>query len=223
MPPRLQADASRHRVYEPLGVTRTHMPTANAFNATEWIAQNTRGGTKLSPEAREAVASFTTMWNFFESTLCENHASVAAFERACERLEPDHISASTIQALEECLTFWRFRYRTPDGFGHRFENLYFRPNDRRTHVESVLEENSASLKDKLLALMSIVYRLRNNLFHGLKTLDMLNDQVQNLATASRCLAAVLEAIPSRFVSVRRQRTTRSGHCVLANSGRVFNS
>lgn len=75
------------------------MLTANTFNATEWIAQNTRGGTKLSAETREAIANFTTMWNFFESTVCENRASIEAFVRACERLVPDHIPPSTIQAL----------------------------------------------------------------------------------------------------------------------------
>lgn len=180
------------------------MSTASAFNATQWIAHNTRGGTKLSDEARDAIASFTTMWNFFESALCENRASVAAFVRACERFDPNAVPPATIQALDESLTFWKFRYRMPDGFGHRFENLYFRQNDRRALVESVLEERTTDHKDKLLVLMIIVYRLRNNLFHGLKTLETLNDQVQNLATASRCLAALLEAIPSRFVSVRRQ-------------------
>jgi len=181
------------------------MLTANTFNATEWIAQNTRGGTKLSGEAREAVANFTTMWNFFESTICKNRASVAAFERACIRLEPGQISPSTLQTIEECLSFWRHRYHTAGGFGYRFENLYFRPNDRRAHVESVLVKNTENLKDKLLALMIIIYRLRNNLFHGLKTLEMLNDQVQNLMVASRCLAAILEAIPSNMLLVRRQR------------------
>jgi hypothetical protein len=188
------------------------MTTVNAFNATEWIAQNTAGGTEFSAEAHEAVASFTTMWNFFESTLCDNRASVAAFERACERFAVNQTSPATIAALDECLAFWRFRYRTPDGFGHRFESLYFRPNDRRAHVESVLEGKSTDPKARLLELMIIVYRLRNNLFHGLKTLAMLNDQVANLSTASRCLAAILEAIPSRFVSIRRERISSGGEC-----------
>lgn len=181
------------------------MSSAIAFSAAEWIAQNTRGGTEISNDAQDAVASFTTMWNFFESTLCENKASVAAFERICDNLVPNHVAQGTIQTIEDCLAFWRFRYCTSDGFGHRFESLYFRPNDRRAHVEAVLEGHSTSLKDKILALMIIVYRLRNNLFHGLKTLEMLNDQVQNLTVASRSLAAFLEALPSRFVSVQRQR------------------
>lgn len=79
------------------------MPSSNAFNATEWIAQNTPGGTELSAGARDAVASFTTMWNFFECTLCENRASVAAFERACERFHTDRVPQATLQALDECL------------------------------------------------------------------------------------------------------------------------
>jgi len=178
-----------------------NMATANAFNATEWIAQNTYGGTSLLANARNAVASFTTMWNFFESTICENRASVAAFDRACELFQPDRMSPESIQALNECLAFWRFRYRTPEGFGHRFDGLHFRQGDRRAHVEAVLQGAVMEPKASLLALMIIIYRLRNNLFHGLKTLEMLNDQVQNLENASRCLAAILEVIPSRFVVI----------------------
>ncbi len=181
------------------------MPESHAFDASAWIASNTVGGTELSTEAQQAVAAFTTMWNFFESTLCDNRASVAAFERVAGRLDKSRVSQPTRQVLDSCLAFWRFRYKTPEGFAHRFEGLNFRPNDRRSHVEAVLNCSATELHDKLLAQMIIVYRLRNNLFHGIKTLDMLNDQVQNLSTASRCLAAILEAVPTRFVSSRRQR------------------
>lgn len=198
----------RLQTFQQRNSNRTNMQAATVFKASEWIAHNTRGGTKISSEAQEVVASFTTMWNFFESTLCENRASLTAFEQSCERLELEGIEPQTIQALDECLSFWSFRYRTPEGFSPLFDSLYFRPNDKRAHVESVLKGNATSPKEKLLALMIIVYRLRNNLFHGLKTLDMLNDQVQNLSNASRCLAAILEAIPSRFVSIRRQQIAK---------------
>lgn len=182
------------------------MPSAHIFNATEWITENTRGGTELSADAHDAVASFTTMWNFFESTLCENRASIAAFERICERFLPGQVPVATIQSLDECLAFWKYRYHTPDGFKHRFEGLCFRPGDRRVHVEEVLRGAATEPRAKLLALMIIVFRLRNNLFHGLKRLEMLNDQVQNLVNGSRCLAAILEAIPSPFISDHRVRS-----------------
>ena len=98
-------------------VKREFMPGAEAFNAAEWIARNARGGIELRPEAQHAVASFTTMWNFFESTLCENRASVAAFERICDDFELDRLQVHTAQVLDECLAFWALRYRTPEGFG----------------------------------------------------------------------------------------------------------
>ena len=186
------------------------MLTLNTFRATESIAQNTRGGTELLSDAQDAIASFTTMWNFFESTLCANHASVTAFERVCERFQTDQVLPATMETLDECLAFWRRRYITVEGFTHRFEGLHFRLRDRKEHVEAVLQGVVAEPTAKLLTLMIITYRLRNNLFHGLKTIDMLNDQVQNLDNASRCLAAVLEAIPSRFVTVRHVREEKLG-------------
>lgn len=172
------------------------MPKVPEFNAADWIAQNTVGGLNLSIEAQQAVADFTTMWNFFESTHCDNRASIAAFEHVVEQYEPTEVSG---EALKACLTFWSFRYRSRDGFSTRFDGLYFRQRDRRDHVEKVLLGEVEGAKEELLALLIIVYRLRNNLFHGLKTLEMLNDQVENLRNASRCMAAAMEAIPSRFI------------------------
>jgi len=69
-------------------------------------------------------------------------------------------------------------------------------------VESVLLGEANGKGAVLLALLIIIYRLRNNLFHGLKTLDILNDQVENLKTATYCLSIVLSAVPSNIVHPR---------------------
>lgn len=176
------------------------MPHVPEFDAAHWIAQNTNGGVHLSPEAQRAVAGFTTMWNFFESTLCDNRASIAAFERAVARYEPTDASAET---LEACLAFWRRRYLSKDGFSASLSGLNFRGNDREDDVRRVLTGETKGGKPELLAILIIVYRLRNNLFHGLKTLEMLNDQVENLWNASRCLGAMMEAISSASPLMRR--------------------
>lgn len=181
------------------------MKTSQAFSAAEWIADNTYGGVRISAEAQAAVSSFTTMWNLFESALCENRASVAAFERLVKMCQPDAFHKGVAHSLNECITFWRFRYRTPHGFGDRFLSLNFRKGDRRDLVESVLSADTAPPEDEMLALMIIVYRLRNNLFHGLKSFEMLNDQIKNLDNASRCIAAVLMVLPSNIVHLQRRR------------------
>ena len=43
-------------------------------------------------------------------------------------------------------------------------------------------------------LLVIVYRLRNNLFHGLKTFGELNDQRENLATGCSALAGAIRIL-----------------------------
>lgn len=175
------------------------MSAIPAFDATQWITENMLGGTELRPEATSAVANFTMMWNLFEGVVCGNHANVREFERLAARLAEAPLDAVDLGALENSLAFWSFRYRNPDGFSSRFDGLNFRPNDRREVVEEVLLGQRSGLNDKLLSLMVIVYRLRNNLFHGLKTIDMLNDQIQNLNTASQCLGALVRASHAHLV------------------------
>jgi hypothetical protein len=175
------------------------MTTAPAFDAATWIAQNTYGGTRLTPEATAAVANFTMMWNLFEGIVCGNRADVQQFESLAARLSEAAVAPDVMNSINDCLAFWTFRYRTPEGFTDRFLGLYFRKNDRREIVEEVLLGQRESLSDKVLALMLIVYRLRNNLFHGIKTLEMLNDQVHNLNTASRCLGVLMTLSSSHLV------------------------
>jgi hypothetical protein len=175
------------------------MLTVQAFNASTWIAENLFGGAELLPETTAAVANFTLMWNLFEDMVCRNHANVREFKQIAQTLSQAQVSAEDEEALRSCLSFWVFRYRRGTGFSARFEGLHFRPNDRREVVEAVLRGESEDLSSRLLALMVIVYRLRNNLFHGLKTIERLNDQVENLEMGSKCLAALLKVSRTRLV------------------------
>ena len=175
------------------------MSTTHVFNASQWIAENMLGGNELRPETTSAVANFTMMWSLFEGVVCGNNANVSKFVNVAARLAEAPLDDTDLAALENCLNFWSFRYRNPDGLSSRFDDLNFRPNDRREIVEEVLLGLRNDVNDKLLSLMVIVYRLRNNLFHGLKTIDILNDQIQNLNTASHCLGALLSASQPNLV------------------------
>jgi hypothetical protein len=184
------------------------MATSPAFDAGSWIAANTYGGTRLTAEAIAAVANFTMMWNLFEGLACDNNANVAKFEEIASSVNDASASEEFKAQLDEFVSFWTFRYRTPQGFADRFLGLNFRRGDRREVVEEVLTGRLHSAREKTLALLVIVYRLRNNLFHGLKTIDMLNDQVANLNTASRCLAMLMTIAQSRMVRTERRAPPR---------------
>ena len=175
------------------------MPKVNTFSASKWIANNTSGGTELSAVTQRSLADFTIMWNFFESTLCNNRASVNEFKRIIANFQPAQLDQMTIQKLNSCLSYWRTRYCISDGFNQLFNELNFRLNDCKTDVKEVLNETKIDLRDKIFALMILIYRLRNNLFHGLKSIQILNNQVDNINNASFCIAAILESIPSILV------------------------
>lgn len=73
-----------------------------------------------------------------------------------------------------------------------FENLNFRANDRKEFVDDVLVAESPSLRDKILASIIIIFRYRNNLFHGLKDVTQINYQQRNFVTANKMLKMFIE-------------------------------
>jgi hypothetical protein len=104
--------------------------------------------------------------------------------------------------IEAGVRFWRERYVTDTKLNKVFERLAFRPDDRREQVEAVLRGENNDPESQLLAVMIVIYRLRNNLFHGLKQIDTLNDQVPNLTTACQVLAGIVEASKAPMIDLK---------------------
>ena len=133
------------------------------------------------------------MWNIFEGAVCDNEAKISAFERRANKIAQRGLLPPDI---EEGVRFWRQRYVTDAEFNKLFERLWDqrdRPRrDCREHVEAVLRSEKNDPESQLLAVMIVIYRLRNNLFHGLKEIDTLNDQVPNLSMACHVLAAIVK-------------------------------
>jgi hypothetical protein len=164
--------------------------TIPSFSAKDWIDTNCRGGHALRPESVAVISSFTLMWNIFEGAVCRTDANIRLLEEHAKEIAQRRLLLPDI----ECgVQFWRQRYVTGATFNNRFKRL-FRPKEKkpREHVEAVLLSKQNDPESQLLAVMIVIYRLRNNLFHGLKQIDELNDQVQNLTMACRVLAAIVE-------------------------------
>jgi hypothetical protein len=176
----------------------------NYFDANRWIAKNCIGASQLLPDTVDVISNFTLMWNLFEGTACDNNAKIPRFDKLAEEIGQ---RGEEIDALDEAVQFWTFRYWSGSEFRGRFDGLNFRKNDRKDHVEAVLRGEKTDTSSKLLAVMIIVYRLRNNLFHGIKEINMLNDQAVNLDMASKTIAAILEASGS-YIFQRQPESRR---------------
>lgn len=154
------------------------------MSVTEWI--NARFGVAMNDPALAAVKDFSLVWNVFEDRVCENNFNIATVEqRIAER---DFNTAS----FADYLQYFKNRYIHEVETNERFELLYFRSHDRREFVRQVLLGELTEIRDILLAIVIIVYRFRNNLFHGLKDIQVIDQQHTNFETANSFLMTFLD-------------------------------
>ena len=176
--------------------------SAALFDAELWVRENLPGAPSLKAGTLQVVAGFTLLWNLFEELVCKNRADVGTFQRITEDLES---SPKLEKLVAKSVSFYRFRYVADQEMKPIFNGLHFRANDRREHVESVLKGEVVELGGKVLALLIIAYRIRNNLFHGLKSLHIWDDQAKNISEASRVLALMIEAKSGYLVEESQAR------------------
>ncbi len=149
----------------------------------EWI--NYRYETDFTEDDISSINDFTLIWNVFENVVCNNNCSVARLE---ERL---HSINFKLNDFSEHLDYFKNRYIVNGTTNVRFEHLYFRRNDRRDLVESVLIGNNVEVFNIVLTLSIIVYRFRNNLFHGIKEMQSIDQQRENFENANLILKGIL--------------------------------
>jgi len=154
----------------------------------DWIAQNIRDGENISEETYQSIADFCVMWALFEGTeLHDINVAVDELEYVSQRV------AGTFQAMEGALEFWAQRYITDGKTNNKFEHLNFNHQPHRELVSQVLLGVETEREKIIHALLLIVYRLRNNLFHGVKDITKIRHQTSNLNIASEFLKNVLLA------------------------------
>jgi hypothetical protein len=129
------------------------------------------------------------MWSLFESKVCEKHASVGKIKSFTKRLSGT--KSLKQEYLDPYLLYFQKRYLRNGKTNDRFDKLRI-SSDYREHVESVLKKEETEKSSIVLVLLIIIYRLRNNLFHGEKPILTLHDQNINFNVANRFLAKVLD-------------------------------
>ena len=150
----------------------------------EWI--NQRFGINLNEEDLTSVKDFALIWNIFESYVCLSNFRIQTVETELQNHQFD------INEFQPFLDYFRNRYITNGNFNGRFPHLNFRPTDRQLLVEEVLRGNNVNPREIILALVIIVYRFRNNLFHGVKDIQVIDEQRDNFTNANALLRLLLD-------------------------------
>jgi hypothetical protein len=160
------------------------------MDAYRWLLRHAPGFDELTAAERKAVRDFALLWSLFESVVLETNASADKIVNVSEKQV--RRGAWTIAAVALPLAHFRARYYDGTDLTAAFHHLHLRKNDQPAMIETVLRGVNVDVADTLAALLIIVLRLRNNLFHGVKWSYGLKGQSPNFQSANRALTALLE-------------------------------
>ena len=160
------------------------------MNVVEWLEKYAPGFQALSGDERQAITEFSFLWSLFEAKSLNKRGSANAIVESANRWAASgHL---TEDRFSRELAYFRDRYVADGEFTHHFDNLHLRKNDAPDLVMRVLKREDAESEEIAAAVLIIVYRFRNNLFHGVKWSYELQGQLDNFAHANTALMQAIE-------------------------------
>lgn len=138
----------------------------------------------IDSEEYVEVRNFMILWNLFEARLFDCNFGKNRGNIDNIHLEDDIVN-QTLQYLKE-------RYITNGSTNHLLSGLHLRNNDNPALVQNVLLGEINNFSDMIRTIITIIYRYRNNLFHGEKEIASLPMQKDNFMYANKFLIACLE-------------------------------
>ncbi|CAM2187909.1 Apea-like HEPN domain-containing protein [Paraburkholderia sacchari] len=155
-----------------------------------WLEACAPGFRDLPDPDRRAIFEFAFLWTLFEAQVMDNFARA---DRIRERIDAWAADGTLEAGLYDAeLAYFRNRYYADGALTYHFPYLNLRPSDHPDLVQAVLKGANDDPRDKVLCLLLIIWRLRNNLFHGAKWAYLLRDQRENFTQANRVLMRMLE-------------------------------
>lgn len=156
----------------------------------KWLMEKIPGYAALPQPDRDAITNFALLWSLFEARLMENEANATQIAKAVDQWEASATLGAEFYDGE--LAYFRDRYFQNGDFTFRFENLKLRKSDMPDLISAGVRGDADSPRDRVLTVLLIVWRLRNNLFHGEKWAYELQGQLENFTHANAVLMRALE-------------------------------
>jgi hypothetical protein len=158
--------------------------------AMDFLRAKAPGFTQLTGEEQNAITDFSLLWSLFESRVLSSKGSTRTI---CAAVEDWHQKGVLDASLfDDELAYFKDRYHGNNAFTPRFEHLNLRPGDREPMVRAVLDGSDNDPQHRLATALIIVFRYRNNLFHGLKWQYELSGQLANFNAANAALMKALD-------------------------------
>lgn len=160
------------------------------MNPIDWLCERASGFNDLSYDERAAIMHFSLLWSFFEAKALHTNASANSIIALAHKWASD--GRLDITSFAASLAYFRDRYFNSGIATEHFARLNLRQNNSPELVGAVLKGENTNPADCIAALLIVVFRLRNNLFHGVKWADNIRGQLGNFTNANAALMAAME-------------------------------
>ena len=159
-------------------------------NVIKWINEKIiNGGTgKMEANDIDEIRDFALLWNLFEDLLCDNNANMCKIDALIDK-NIDKFNDSEYQDIFE---YFYDRYKNNDA---KFNALRLH-EPQKNLVKKVLNDEFMDKNNKLKFIMSIIYRYRNNLFHGEKDMRYIRFQKENFEKTNEFLMYFIDTCRS---------------------------
>ncbi len=132
-------------------------------------------GHNLNDELVVEIGKFTILWNIFERCECYYNCNPTSIKNACEHITIDEKKQSKLSEVlnDRCSWFCQDIYNYVEVSLHP-NNARQSTQEDKTKMVNFLKQEGTELSQGCLL---VIHRVRNNLLHGLKLLEDLNDQL----------------------------------------------
>ena len=132
---------------------------------------------------RSFIFNFAMIWNLFEDRCMGKKAQISKVNNLVESL----ISINNLE-VDAIFDYFKDRYKVADNI-YNTESLSWRSNEKtyRNFVIEKFRDTQCSHQDKIKAVLYIIFRLRNNLFHGEKDIAIINEQKRTFVLVNKFL------------------------------------
>lgn len=158
--------------------------------AISWLKKHAIGFSALTEVEYQTIMEFSLLWSLFEGEVMNTSANAGTIRNTVNTWAEKGFLG--FEKFSIPFKYFTDRYFNDDQFTGAFERLNFRRNDNIELVQQALSVDQSSYSDRVTALLIIVYRLRNNLFHGIKWADSLKGQLGNFEHANTAIMAAIE-------------------------------
>ncbi|TPM61245.1 hypothetical protein FJ959_08125 [Mesorhizobium sp. B2-2-4] len=163
------------------------------MNVGGWLSKNAFGWSKLSAAEKTAIRDFPVLWGLFELSATGKAANVNSIIATVNGLAPVVNPNSVV--FTEALVYYQDRFYQGGYQTKHFHDLRLTNQAWQQHVKPVFEGAVVDGRQRLIALLLIIHRLRNNYLHGEKAVYGFAGQLDNFRHANRSLMTAIPLWP----------------------------